>query len=180
MVRHEAINRIKNGSIISKTNRIGQKENFQLKTFNHLLRWAYWTSVGFSKNEKRKIFIQSPWLIRKVSISMVCQGVNNLIMVTVFQQKVYDALLLIPKGKVTTYKLLWDFIGCRGAQAIGQALTRNPHAPKVPCHRVIKTDMTIGGYAFWVSEKQDILLTEGVHFDENHVLIDHKNTLYTF
>ncbi|MCB9807571.1 MGMT family protein [Candidatus Peribacteria bacterium] len=69
---------------------------------------------------------------------------------TPFQQKVYDALLLIPCGKVTTYKLLGDFIGCKSAQAIGQALTKNPHAPEVPCHRVIKTDGTIGGYAFGV------------------------------
>ncbi len=69
-------------------------------------------------------------------------------MKTPFQQKVYDALMLIPKGKVTTYKLLGNYVGCKSAQAIGQALTRNPDAPGVPCHRVIKTDMTIGGYAF--------------------------------
>ena len=81
-------------------------------------------------------------------------------MTTPFQQKVYDALLLIPKGKVTTYKMLGDFIGCRSSQAIGQALTRNPHAPKVPCHRVIKTDGTIGGYAFGVEKKKSILLSE--------------------
>ena len=62
---------------------------------------------------------------------------------TDFQKRVYDALLLIPEGKVTTYKILADFIGCRSSQAIGQALTRNPHAPLVPCHRVIKTDRTI-------------------------------------
>jgi methylated-DNA-[protein]-cysteine S-methyltransferase len=80
--------------------------------------------------------------------------------VTPFQQKVYDALMLIPRGKVTTYKLLGDFIGCRSAQAIGQALTRNPHAPEVPCHRVIKTDMTIGGYAFGVEVKRKILAAE--------------------
>lgn len=67
---------------------------------------------------------------------------------TDFQKRVYDALKLIPKGKVTTYKLLGDFVGCRSSQAIGQALTRNPHAPQVPCHRVVKTDGTIGGYAF--------------------------------
>jgi len=65
-------------------------------------------------------------------------------MPTPFQQRVYSALKLIPHGKVTTYKLLGDFIGCKSAQAIGQALTRNPDAPLVPCHRVIKTDGTIG------------------------------------
>jgi methylated-DNA-[protein]-cysteine S-methyltransferase len=61
-------------------------------------------------------------------------------MTTIFQKKVYDALLFIPRGKVTTYKYLADFIGCRSSQAIGQALTRNENAPQIPCHRVIKTD----------------------------------------
>ena len=83
---------------------------------------------------------------------------------TPFQQSVYSALLLIPRGKVTTYKLLSDFIGCKSAQAIGQALTRNPDAPRVPCHRVIKTDMTIGGYAFGVEKKRELLATEWVIF----------------
>jgi methylated-DNA-[protein]-cysteine S-methyltransferase len=98
---------------------------------------------------------------------------------TDFQKKVYSALLLIPKGKVTTYKLLWDFIGCKSSQAIGQALTRNPDAPKVPCHRVIKTDRTIGGYAFWVSEKRHILSEEGVYFDTEDKLLS-SQYLYSF
>jgi methylated-DNA-[protein]-cysteine S-methyltransferase len=98
---------------------------------------------------------------------------------TDFQKTVYDALKLIPKGKVTTYKLLGDFVGCRSAQAIGQALTRNPHAPQVPCHRVIKTDGTIGGYAFWVSEKRTILAWEGVYFDSRDNLIN-AYAIYSF
>lgn len=98
---------------------------------------------------------------------------------TEFQQKVYDALLLIPRGKVTTYKLLGDYIGCKSAQAIGQALTRNPNAPHVPCHRVIKTDMTIGGYAFWILKKEDILREEGVYFDSNKKLRN-TDSLYSF
>lgn len=79
---------------------------------------------------------------------------------TDFQQKVYAALLLIPKGKVTTYKLLGDFIGCRSAQAIGQALTRNPDSPGVPCHRVIRTDGHIGGYASGPERKRALLQSE--------------------
>lgn len=100
-------------------------------------------------------------------------------MPTPFQQKVYNALLLIPKGKVTTYKLLWDSIGCKSAQAIGQALTRNPHAPKVPCHRVIRTDGYIGWYAFWISEKRRILSEEWVFFDTEDMLISSEN-IYSF
>lgn len=98
---------------------------------------------------------------------------------TDFQKKVYNALMLIPKGKVTTYKILADFVGCKSSQAIGQALTRNPDAPTVPCHRVIKTDRTIWWYAFWVSEKRSILESEGVYFDTNNILID-PHTLYYF
>ena len=99
--------------------------------------------------------------------------------ITPFQKKVYDTLVLIPKGKVTTYKLLWNFIGCKSSQAIGQALTRNPYAPKVPCHRVIKTNGAIGGYAFWVSGKQRILAGEWVYFDTKNILINPDN-LYSF
>ncbi len=98
---------------------------------------------------------------------------------TDFQKRVYDALLLIPEGKVTTYKILGDFIGCKSSQAIGQALTRNPHAPQVPCHRVIKTDRTIWWYAFWVSEKRSILHAEGVYFDSNDILED-PHAIYYF
>ena len=86
---------------------------------------------------------------------------------TDFQQRVYSALKLIPKGKVTTYKLLGECIGCKSAQAIGQALTRNPDAPEVPCHRVIRTDGAIGWYAFGVVEKMDILASEWVFFNES-------------
>ncbi|MEM9018196.1 MAG: MGMT family protein, partial [Verrucomicrobiota bacterium] len=60
---------------------------------------------------------------------------------TEFERRVYDALHLIPRGKVTTYGLLGKFIGCRSAQAIGQALRRNPFAPDTPCHRVVSGDL---------------------------------------
>lgn len=93
-------------------------------------------------------------------------------MITQFQKKVYNTLNLIPRGKVTTYKLLWRFIECNSAQAIGQALTRNPDAPTVPCHRVIKTDGTIGGYAFGIDVKRQILVSEGVMFDVNNHIVD--------
>jgi len=65
-------------------------------------------------------------------------------MPTDFQDRVYSALLLVPHGRVTTYKYLANFIGCKSSQAIGQALTKNRHAPRIPCHRVIKTDGHIG------------------------------------
>ena len=66
--------------------------------------------------------------------------------VTRFQQSVYNSLVRIPSGRVTTYARLAAAIGCRSPRAVGQALRRNPFAPKVPCHRVIASDLTPGGF----------------------------------
>jgi len=101
-------------------------------------------------------------------------------MVTTFQKKVYQALQLIPKGKVTTYKILAEYTGCRSSQAVGQALTRNQNAPTIPCHRVIKSNGTLGGYAFWSEKKQKILESEWVFFDVNNYLIEDKKKIWDF
>lgn len=66
--------------------------------------------------------------------------------ITEFQRRVYLALLDVPRGTTITYKQLGEKIGCRSAQAIGQALRRNPFAPDVPCHRVIASDGSLGGF----------------------------------
>lgn len=66
--------------------------------------------------------------------------------ITEFQRRVYLALLDVPRGATISYKELGERIGCRSAQAIGQALKRNPFAPDVPCHRVICSDGSIGGF----------------------------------
>lgn len=91
--------------------------------------------------------------------------------VTAFQQRVYDATSLIPKGKVTTYKHLAEYLHCNSSQAIGQALKRNPFAPEVPCHRVIKTDLSLGGYAGEYSDKKEILLQEeGINISDGKLV----------
>ncbi len=86
---------------------------------------------------------------------------------TDFQKRVYDAVSLVPCGKVTTYKLLADYLGCKSSQAIGQALKQNPLAPEVPCHRVIKSDFSLGGYqGEFGSVKQIMLESEGIIIKE--------------
>ena len=67
-------------------------------------------------------------------------------LITPFQRKVYIELLRVPSGTTITYGELARRIGCGSAQAVGQALKRNPFAPDVPCHRVIAANGTIGGY----------------------------------
>ena len=64
-----------------------------------------------------------------------------------FQRRVYLALLDIPRGETISYGELARRIGCRSAQAVGQALKRNPFAPEVPCHRVVAADGSLCGYS---------------------------------
>lgn len=90
--------------------------------------------------------------------------------VTPFQARVLEAILQVPEGKVTTYKGISDAIHCKSMQAVGQALKRNPFAPEVPCHRVVKSDLTLGGYHGSIDnapKKLRRLEEEGVRFQKN-------------
>ncbi|MCC5845436.1 MAG: MGMT family protein [Verrucomicrobia bacterium] len=90
--------------------------------------------------------------------------------VTEFQRRVYAACSRIPPGKVATYAGLARSIGCGSPRAVGQALKRNPFAPAVPCHRVVASDLTIGGFmgrreGEEVSRKRGLLEAEGVRIE---------------
>ncbi len=83
---------------------------------------------------------------------------------TPFQRKVYDALLKIPKGQVRTYAEVARMIGRpNAARAVGQALKRNRWAPRIPCHRVVASDGTLGGYSApgGLAAKRRLLRREG-------------------
>lgn len=89
---------------------------------------------------------------------------------TEFQTKVYQAIMKIPEGKVSTYKLVAGFVGCRSAQAVGQALRRNPFNPEVPCHRVVNTFLRLHGFGgksdeAALAKKEKGLRQEGVTFE---------------
>lgn len=90
--------------------------------------------------------------------------------VTPFRRRVYEALLEVPRGRVTTYALLARRIGCGSAQAVGGALRENPFAPEVPCHRVVASDLTLGGFCGCregepLRRKRALLEAEGVAVD---------------
>ena len=97
--------------------------------------------------------------------------------ITPFQAKVYEALMKVPPGKVTTYKILASEIHCKnGSRAIGQALKRNPFAPEIPCHRVVRSDLSIGGYfgktkGDEIDRKIRLLEKEGVKFIRNDKIV---------
>jgi methylated-DNA-[protein]-cysteine S-methyltransferase len=94
-------------------------------------------------------------------------------------RKVYELLKKIPKGKVTTYKALADKLKTKGYRAVGQIIGKNPNAPKVPCHRVVRSDGGLGGYAFGIEKKIKILIAEGVKISDGKV-VDFKKKFYEF
>ena len=79
---------------------------------------------------------------------------------TMFQQKVWRELLTIPYGRTTTYGTIARRINCRSAQAVGQAIHRNPIAIIIPCHRVIGSNGSLTGYAAGLEIKQQLLMME--------------------
>lgn len=84
-----------------------------------------------------------------------------------FTEQVWAATSRIPRGKVTTYGAMAKILGRpSGARAVGQALGRNPFAPRVPCHRVVAGDGRLTGYSGTggVRKKKQMLEAEGVRF----------------
>lgn len=79
---------------------------------------------------------------------------------TLFQQKVWHELLTIPYGQTTTYGAITKRLNCRSAQAVGQAIHRNPIAIIIPCHRVIGSDGSLTGYAAGLDIKRALLQLE--------------------
>ena len=81
---------------------------------------------------------------------------------TNFQKSVWQALLKIPYGKTSSYKELANEIGKpKAMRAVGTAVGKNPFLIIVPCHRVIKSDGNLGGFAYGSEVKRKLLKIEG-------------------
>jgi len=83
---------------------------------------------------------------------------------TKFQVKVWKYLKTIQKGKVKTYKQVAIGINRpKAARAVANACAKNPYAPVVPCHRVIRSDGTLGGFSSpgGTKKKKKLLKMEG-------------------
>ena len=84
---------------------------------------------------------------------------------TKFQLKVWNYLKKIPRGKVKTYSEVAKSIGKPlAARAVANAIGKNPLAPQIPCHRVIRSDGSLGGYSGkgGVKTKRLLLKKEGI------------------
>jgi methylated-DNA-[protein]-cysteine S-methyltransferase len=81
---------------------------------------------------------------------------------TPFQQRVWQALLRIPLGRLSTYGAIAQELGLPdAARAVGAAVGRNPIGIIVPCHRVIGRDGSLTGYAGGLPRKESLLRLEG-------------------
>ena len=81
-----------------------------------------------------------------------------------FNQKIWAVCSRIPAGKVATYADLASAVGSNGYRAVGNAMNKNPYAPRVPCHRVVGSNGSLTGFAGGLAKKKKLLLEEGVKF----------------
>ena len=90
---------------------------------------------------------------------------NNDFRGTKFQKKVWNYLKTIRKGTVKTYKEVAIGINSpKSARAVANAVGKNPFSPKIPCHRVIRSDGSLGGYSGkgGLKTKKLLLKREGI------------------
>ena len=96
-----------------------------------------------------------------------------------FAIKIYNLLKKVPKGKVTTYKMLAEAAGTKAYRAVGQAMRCNPHAPVVPCHRVVASNGHLHGFAHGLKKKAKLLEKEGIKI-KNNIIVDFEEVVFRF
>mmetsp|Transcript_7887 Transcript_7887/g.13558 ORF Transcript_7887/g.13558 Transcript_7887/m.13558 type:complete len:179 (+) Transcript_7887:167-703(+) len=93
---------------------------------------------------------------------------------TDFERRLYQACCCIMPGRVTTYAVLARILGSC-PRAVGQGMKRNPYAPTVPCHRVIASDFSLGGYhGGWGTESPEVVRKERMLISEGVEIANHK------
>ena len=79
-----------------------------------------------------------------------------------FNERCYQILKKVPRGKVTTYREIAHALKTKAYRAVGNAMNKNPYAPHIPCHRVIKINGEVGGFASGTKKKIQMLKKEGI------------------
>lgn len=96
------------------------------------------------------------------------------------EERVYKKLLEVPQGKVTTYGELAKAVGLKnGQRVIGKIMNKNPYPVIVPCHRVVKSDGNVGGYAWGEKIKTNMLTKEGIKI-KNRKILSMEEIIYKF
>jgi len=96
-----------------------------------------------------------------------------------FKEKVLKLTRKIPKGRVTTYKLIAGKLKTRAYRAVGTALHKNKRLIIIPCHRVVNSNGFIGGYSKGTKKKTELLKKEGIKI-KNKKIINFEKILFRF
>ena len=92
---------------------------------------------------------------------------------TDFQKLVWNEIAKIPKGKILTYEQIAFKINRPSSiRAVANACGKNPYAPKIPCHRVVRKDGTLAGYSAkgGINRKKKMLENEGHRFVKDKII----------
>ena len=127
------------------------------------------SSFGGMKEKEELLLLSSPKTTMSDKATKISTNTH------IRNNDVYDLLLKIPAGKVSTYGDLARALGNPSAsRAIGRILGENPNPIKVPCHRVVMSNGRVGGYAYGTAMKRQLLENEGVSFT-NGIVQNFKN-----
>ena len=98
-----------------------------------------------------------------------------------FGERVLELCSKIPKGSVSTYKIIAEKMKTKAYRAIGSALKNNKKPIIIPCHRVVKSDGSLGGYSGIMNNKKKKILLEkeGLKIENNKIKEFEKN-VYRF
>ena len=104
------------------------------------------------------ILIENP--LSEINIPFHIKGTD-------FQMKVWEELLKIPSGSKSSYKIVAENIGRpKAVRAVGTAVGQNPISCLIPCHRVVRSDNTLGGYHWGIEIKKQILERESLNINQ--------------
>ena len=130
------------------------QEAASIPIFYEVRRWLDDYFAG--KQTENAVMLKKDALNQKNAARIIVQPKG-----TAFQQRVWQALLTIPYGETVSYGEIARMVGCKSAQAVGQAVGANPIALLIPCHRVIAAHGKIGGYEYGIEIKKRLLELEG-------------------
>ena len=113
-----------------------------------------WPRAGFSRNDKLAARMAERIFQKRTRMRVFVRG-------TAFQLKVWQALLQIPEGSLTSYSRIAAAIGSpRANRAVGTACGANPVAYLIPCHRVIHENGIVKGYRWGTERKRAMIASE--------------------
>lgn len=138
--------KIQSIKLVDKIGSINEKTDISDKIFNQINKYLKGEIKDFDIYDKLEI-----------------TGTN-------FQKSVWEELIKIPYGETRTYKDIAEKIkNPKASRAVGSAISKNPFLILIPCHRVIRSDGKMGGFAYGLDVKEKLLdLEKGNWFSNNH------------